>query len=238
MAMIFQSQLDGAPCRIRTNNLLITSELPYHWAKGAYNRRNIIPNKKYILQTFVLQNLQQILLYYAHGRLSIRQLVKYFSNGSGYPLLPRRGPIPRNFHRASALSNFFPIKNDSSNNDLRLLAPTPFLQFGYPRSSQSSYFENTKTVSFSRCHLQVGRITALPLVESNGMVYYIPLCLALISLSNCSSVTRPPRHQRWTLYSTCSIPQAFLSRSNLGKEAIPRAPRYKIFFLRGDKIAY
>lgn len=184
MAMILQSQLDGAPCRIRTNNLLITSELPYHWAKGAYNRRNIIPNKKYILQTFVLQNLQQILLYYAHGRLSTGQLLQYFFNG-GCPL-PRRGSVPRNFHRASALSNFFPIKNDSSNTDIRLLAPTPFLQFGYPRSSQSSYFENTKTVSFSRCHLQVGRITALPLVEPNGMVYYIQLCSALISLSSSS----------------------------------------------------
>ena len=70
----------------------------------------------------------------------------------------------------------------------------------------------------------------LPLVEPKSMVYYIQLCFALISLSNRSSVTRPPRHQRWTLYSACSIPQAFLSRSNLGKEAIPRAPRYKIFF--------
>ena len=37
---------DGAPCRIRTNNLLITSELPYHWAKGAQIGGYTVPTKK------------------------------------------------------------------------------------------------------------------------------------------------------------------------------------------------
>ena len=238
--MIFQSQLDGAPCRIRTNNLLITSELPYRWAKGAYNRRNIIPNKKYILQTFVLQNLQQILLYYAHGRLSIRQLVKYFSNGSGYPLLPRRGPIPRNFHRASALSKYFPSLYQ---NFLQIMT----YGYSHPLSSYSSvtrfqvkaHILRVRGQSVSHAANLTGDVLPqLPLVEPKSMVYYIQLCLALISLSNRLSVTRPPRHQRWTLYSACSIPQTFLSRSNLGKEAIPRAPRYKIKTFYSDNIAY
>ena len=72
--------------------------------------------------------------------------------------------------------------------------------------------------------------------EWYGVLYLVVSCTYL--LKRLSYAARPPRHQRWTLYSACSIPQAFLSRSNLGKEAIPRAPRYKIFFLRGDKIAY
>ena len=157
-----------------------TAELSRHKKQA-----NISFIKKYILQTFVLQNLQQTLLYYAHGRLSTGQLLQYFSNG-GNCHYHAEDQYLETFIELQHYLISFPIKNDSSNTDIRLLAPTPFLQFGYPRSSQSSYFENTKTVSFSRCHLTVGRITALPLVEPNGMVYYIQLCSALISLSSSS----------------------------------------------------
>ena len=151
---------------------------------NGHKQAEVIPNKKYILQTFVLQNLQQILLYYIHGRLSISQLDLYFSNGLIAVILVRH-PNSIDYHAEdqyletfTELQHYLIYLMSNQHNDLRLLAPTPFLQFGYPRSSQSSYFENTKTVSFSRCYLTVGRITALPLIEPNGMVYYIQLCFA------------------------------------------------------------
>lgn len=110
--------------------------------------------KKDILQTFILRNLQQTLLYYAHARLRISQLDLSFLNGSGNRYYHAESQYLETF---TELQHYLIYKNSPqnniiiSNNDIRLLAPTLFLQFGYPLSSQSSYFESPRIVSFSRC---------------------------------------------------------------------------------------